>query len=333
MNIVYPAYWIWFLALPVSLGIIFLVYRRVAGIMESWFAVESYKRSYPFVKFLLRSVAYVLLFIALLGPYWGEQAQQLSVMGREIYLLMDVSASMNADDLKPSRLEKAKVEVRHLIEELKGDKIGLIIFADNAYVQCPLTTDFQAVNMFLELVSSEQFAQSGTNFRSALSVALSRFQSVDQRADHVSRAVVMISDGEDFGDTYTSIIDRFKQAHIGVFTVGIGTAEGAFIPNMDKGFRLGYKTHEDGTTAISQLHDETLKEIALHSGTTYVRIDAQNQGMDELIEQIKLLSASPLASRIEQVKNNQYQIFLAISLVLLMISLFLMPIRTDETND
>lgn len=333
MSFVYPTYWTWFLAIPVSLGIIFLVYRRVAYITEVWFESTSYFRSFPFVKFLLRSVAYLLLFIALLGPYWGEKKQMLNVLGREIYILVDVSASMNAEDLKPSRLQKAKFEIKKLVEELKGDKIGLIIFADNAYVQCPLTTDYHAVLMFLELVNSQQFAQTGTNFRAALAMALSRFQGTETPNNQVSRAVILVSDGEDFGDTYTSIIDRFKAAHINVFTVGVGTYEGSSIPAFDReGRRVGYKTHEDGTRAVSQLQEESLKAIANHSGTAYINLSQQDQDLNLLLEQIKSLASSPLISRMEQVKNNRFQMFLGISLMLLLVSLFVMPIRNNESK-
>ena len=332
MDVVYPAYWFWWLAVPVSLGIIYLVYRRVAYITENWFAPETYARSYPFFKFWLRAGAFVLLFVALLGPYWGERPSQTPVLGREIYILLDVSASMNAEDVRPNRLAKVKEELRSLIDAMKGDKIGLIVFAENAYVQCPLTTDYQAVKLFLDLASSNQFAQTGTNFRAALGVALNRFSNLENPNDKLSRVIILVSDGEDFGGKYTSIIDRFRQFYVRVFTVGVGTLEGAPIPHSEKGIQLGYKSHEDGTRAISYLQEESMQQIAAASGTNYIRIDDKTQSLEALQDQLQKLSVSPLSSRIEQVKNNKYQIFLGISLVLLLISLFIMPIRKDETK-
>jgi len=330
MKFVYPSYWLWWLVLPVSLGIIYLVYRRVAFIIDSWFEPGTYARSYPRLKFLLRSGAYLLLFVSLLGPYWGRSEEQLPVLGREIYLLLDVSASMNAEDVQPSRLEKARQELKRLVEEMKGDKIGLIVFAENAYVQCPLTTDYHAVKLFLDLAGTEQFAQTGTNFRSALGVALNRFSKLEEDNEQVSRAIVLVSDGEDFGGKYTSIIDRLRQNNVRVFTVGIGSTEGAPVPHLEKGVRLGYKTYEDGTRVISYLQEESLQEIARVSGTPYLRIDDAAQSLDPLIEKLKQSSVSPLDSRIEQVKSNKYQFFLGASILLLLLSLFLMPIRKDE---
>lgn len=331
MNIAYPSYWFWWLAIPVSLGIMYLVYRRVRLITYSWFDPGEYRRSFPLLKFFLRMGGYVLLFVALLGPYWGTGTEPMKVMGREVYILLDVSASMNARDLFPSRLEKAKQELHKLIDALKGDKIGLVVFTDNAYVQCPLTTDHQAVSLFLDLVSTDQFAQTGTNFRSALGVVLARFMKEEEPREYLSRAVVLVSDGEDFGGTYTSIIDRMQQLHVNIFTVGIGSLTGAPVPELQEGRLVGYKTYQDGRRATTYLEETKLMEIASASGTPYHRIDEQDKGMEELIQQLKAIAASPLATRMEQVNHNKYQLFLGLALLLFLVSLFIMPIRTNET--
>jgi Ca-activated chloride channel homolog len=327
LEFAFPQYWIWTLAIPVSMGIIFLVYRRVDHITRTWFGQEEYKRNHPLLKFVLRAVAFVFLFIALVGPYWREKERKVSIMGREIYLLLDVSSSMNAQDIRPSRLEKARQELKQLVYSLRGDKIGLIVFSEYAYVQCPLTRDYRAVSLFLDMVETDQFAQTGTQFRSSLATALERMTSVEGRSDNVNRAIVLVSDGEDYGDTYASIIDRLLQSNIKVFTVGIGTPEGAPVPQFVNKEQQGYKTYPDGSTAISRLLDEHLIDIAQQFGTEYIAIDAPYKRLDGLVEQLLLLTSSPLESKIEKVENNHYQLFLFVSLFCLLFSLFLMPIR------
>lgn len=310
-----------------SLGIIYLVYRRVDMIIHNWFSENEYKRNHPRLKFVLRSVAFVFLFIALVGPYWQEKERKVSVMGREVYILLDISASMNAEDIQPSRLEKARQELKQLVYSLRGDKIGLIVFSEYAYVQCPLTRDYRAVSLFLDMAETDQFAQTGTQFRSALAVALERFLSEKSRSDNANRAIVLLSDGEDYGDTYASIIDRLQQANIKVFTVGIGTSEGAQVPELVDEEKRGYKTYPDGSMAISRLLDEHLIQIAEQFGTEYIAIDAPYKRLDGLVEQLLLLTSSPLESKIERVESNRYQLFLFISLFCLLFSLFLMPVR------
>lgn len=325
MGISFPENWIWWLGLPVSLGAIFLIYQRVAVITESWFTPSQYSRSNPLLKACLRAIGWVFLFFALIGPYWGFEEMDKSLMGRQIYFLMDVSASMNVRDIDGvSRLDKAKEELKNLAESLRGDQIGLILFSDFAYVQCPLTTDYKAIQMYIDLAETNQFAQTGTQFRTALGTVLERFSSVYDQNPRSSRVVVMVSDGEDFGDAYSSIIDRLEMMHTKVFTIGVGTALGGQIPDKERG---GYMRFEDGTVAASTLDERDLKQISSMSKTPYFRLDSREENLDGLKEKILRLAASPLAEKIEKVNKNRYQLFLILSIVLLLTSMFLMPVR------
>lgn len=315
------------LGLPVTLGIIYLVYRRVAYITETWFSTEQYERSFPLLKLGMRMGGFILLFIALLGPYTHDADSTGSFLGREIFIVMDVSASMNAEDIKPSRLSFAKRELKELVDHLEGDKVGLILFAEYAYVQCPLTLDRRAVNLFLDMAESGQFAQTGTQFRSALAVAMDRFQNGSDQKGNKTQAVILVSDGEDFGDNYVSLIERLKQAGIVVYTVGIGTYEGAPVPNMVENRKAGYKRYEDGALAISRLVDNGLAGIAESFGTDYVKINELGKDFYPLEKQIKTLSSSPFLANMNKIQNNQYQAFLFLAMLLLMGSMFIMPIR------
>ena len=327
MNVVYPQYWIWMLGLPVSIGIIFLVYKRVSQITHIWFSEDQYERSRPFTKFFLRAAGFLLLFIGLLGPYWGDYEQKIGIVAREFYIVMDVSASMNARDIKPSRLERMKRELKQLIAKMEGDKIGLILFTENAYVQCPLTHDHEALTLFMDMAETNQFQQTGTQFRSALATAMDRFVNTESSDPNTSRGIILISDGEDFGDTYASLIERLKDARIEVFTVGVGTYEGAPIPREIDENVQGFKRYEDGTMVISRLVDDDLRSIANEFGTHYVVLDEPYDNIGDLERQIYALTASPIEAHMEKVENNRYQIFLFFSVILLFSSMFLMPIR------
>ncbi|MEL6591037.1 MAG: VWA domain-containing protein [Bacteroidota bacterium] len=323
-----PTYWVWLLGVPVTLAILYLVYRRVGGLLEAWFGQDEYARSLPFTKTLLRAGAFVALFLALMGPYWGEADDDLPLLSRDIYILLDVSASMNTKDVSPSRLEYAKGQLKQLIRDFQGDNFGLIIFSDFAYVQCPLTRDYEVMETFLDMAKTEQFAQNGTRFRPALSKALERFQKQVEGGEIRSRAVILVSDGEDFGDTYASLVERMKNLNIKVFTVGVGTYEGDVVPNLTAtSNRAGVKTLPDGRPAISRLLDEDLRYISESFDTDYVLLEEQGDNLSPLRRQIKQLSASPVAAQLLKVQQDRYQVFLFLAIILLFISLFLMPIR------
>jgi Ca-activated chloride channel homolog len=322
-------YWVWVLGIPVSLGIIFLVYKRVSQITTMWFSPDQYARSYPLVKFWLRGLAFLMLFIGLLGPYWGTEERPVSSLGREVYFLLDVSASMNANDVSPSRLERAKQEIKAILPELKGDRVGLILFTEYPYIQCPLTQDHSALELFLNMADTRQFKQTGTQFRSAMAKAVERLNETRRLQPDVSQAVVIISDGEDYGDLYTSLIERLRIAGVSVFTVGVGTYDGAPVPYLGEGESQAFLRHDDGSLVISQLQENKLREISASFGTRHLTIDGPNDNLNPLLDQIRRLVASPLETRMVQVENNKYQAFLLVSVMLLFVTLFLMPIRKE----
>lgn len=199
-----------------------------------------------------------------------------------------------------------------MVKELRGDKIGIIVFTSDAYVQCPLTKDYQAVNLFLDLIRSDQFSSTGTSFRDALLMAYHRFTDVEENeaSRPSSRIIVLISDGEDFGANYSSVIDRLKKEGIAVFPVGIGTYEGAPVPHYAGGKKVGFKLQKDGTVAKSILVDESLMQLAEFFGTEYTRMDTQIDDLRPVTEMVKLQSASILESKTDEVETNRYTWFL-----------------------
>lgn len=328
--LVFPEYGYWLLLIiPAAFAVVFAFLRSVSAV-SGWFDPGEYLFLYPIFKLILRGAAILLIAIAILGPYWGRLPEKVNKMGREVYFLLDVSASMMCEDIKPSRLTKIKKELKKMITALKGDKMGLIVFTSDAYVQCPLTTDYKALLLFVDLVSSEQFSNSGTDFRTALTMALKRFTETEKATRKMSRSIVLISDGEDFGDTYTSVSERLKSEGIMLFTVGVGTYEGGKVPNFNRGKMVGYKKNANGTPAISQLKDESLRSMAEDFGTQYHTIDQPVDDLGPIIDQVKLVSSSVIDSKSELSKVNRYQIPLLLGMILMAVSLFWMPVSPKK---
>jgi Ca-activated chloride channel homolog len=330
-----PDFWPFvFVLLPVAVlvGVIYYKSRRA---MRIWFAHEDYTFFLPEAKLLMRGFAALLFVIALLGPYWGRTEQEVPIRGREVYVLIDVSASMNCEDIQPTRLQKVKRDLKKMISQMSGDRVGIIVFTSDAYVQCPLTSDLNAANLFLDLVGTAQFSNSGTNFREALQTALIRFTEAEDSLEinrKLSRSIVLISDGEDFGENYTSVVARLKDHGITVFTVGVGTYAGAQVPEYQNGQKVGYKHGRDGSPAISQLKDETLQDIANSFNTMYTAVDDQFDNLDPVLDQIKVLSSQELDRERRLAEVNQYQWFLLAGIILFILSFFWMPYSASKRS-
>lgn len=316
----------WLLTLPVLLGLYLLIQNRSENVFHIWFSPSQYKNHHPVAKYFLNAGAVVLILIALAGPYWGNEGREVSVMGREVYFLVDVSASMNCTDLKPSRLEKTKKELRKLIQNLRGDKMGLIVFTSHGYVQCPLTTDEKAVGMFLDLIETSQFANTGTDLRAGLSKCLERFSAEPRRkGKKVSRAVVVLTDGEHFGDKYTSVVLRLQDQGVDVIPVAIGTEAGAPVPESPGSSQ--YKSDPSGQVAVSKINRDIIEELSHQTGHEAFYISGNADNLQALSHKIKNLPASVVDSRFEQSAANKYQWFLGAALMLMMISMYLTPLR------
>lgn len=335
--LVQPEWWPVFLFL-LPLGVVLgFLYIRNRSSVSIWFKPGTYTLFIPEIRLILRGIAVLFLSIAIVGPWWGRVEEQISQLGREVYFLIDVSASMNTEDIRPSRFSKVKKEVRSMINQLRGDKVGIIAFTTKAYVRCPLTNDYRAANLFLDILQPSQYASTGTDFRSALKLALDRFVRDDEEEDgeikvrpKVTRSVVLISDGEHFGKEYQSVIERMQDFGITVFPVGVGTYAGGQVPDIKGKRRLGYKKNEDGEVAISKLTDESLTDIAQQFGVEYTQIDDPIDNLDPVLDQIQMQSASVVDRETRLSDVNRYQVFLLLTVLCLFASMVLMPFQTRQ---
>jgi len=197
----------------------------------------------PFIKFSILMAAFALLILALANPQIGTRVEEVKQKGIDVYILLDVSLSMQAEDIKPNRLEKAKNEISNLIKKLKGDRIGLVVFAGDAYIQFPLTTDYAAANLFLSAVDCKSVPQAGTAIAAAINLAAKSF---DMTAT-TKKVIVTITDGEDHeGDVTTAVKDAVGKGMM-LYAIGLGSPEGTPIPVYnEKQQPVGFKTDKTG---------------------------------------------------------------------------------------
>lgn len=260
-----------------------------------------------------------LLIVALARPQFGTRVETVRREGQDIVVALDVSRSMLAEDIAPNRLEKAKLAVSRLIDRLEGDRIGLVAFAGEAFVQSPLTVDYAAARLFLNAMEPDLVPIQGTNLGAALDVSLRAFD--EQERQH--RVLIVITDGEDHEGEIDEAVARANESGIRIYTVGIGSPEGVPIPDFDaQGRRRGFKRDADGNVVTTRLEEATLRRIADETGGSYTRVTARGNELDDLAEQIAGMEGREIeAQRLTQYEER-YQIFLGLALALLVVELF-----------
>jgi Ca-activated chloride channel family protein len=272
------------------------------------------------IKFIIRSVYFALFIIALLGPSFGDVKKELKAVGKDIYIAVDLSPSMNAYDIPPSRLEKAKYELKNMLKQFSSDRIGLIIFTSEAFLQCPLTSDHQALFQFIETLNTDLIENKGTDFAPALDLAREKLLSEKAEEKNMNaKAILLISDGENFGDKTLEAADRAKVSKIKVFTLGIGTEKGSKIPLKGGGF----KKNEHNGYIISSLQSESLKKVAEITGGRYFEINENTNETDHLINTISQIKGVVKEVRKADTAANKYFYFLLIALFLIIIDVMI----------
>lgn len=270
-------------------------------------------------KFILRSLAFILLILALLGPSFGTSAREVKTIGKDIFLAVDLSQSMNAFDVQPTRLEKVKFELKNIVNALSSNRIGLIIFSGEAFIQSPLTYDQSALNLFIETLSTDLVPNTGTDFAPPLRMALEKLQNdPDFAGQQTSRVIVLISDGEDFGEETELVIEQIKDAGIRLFTLGVGTEEGSRIME-----RRRYKRDRQGQEVVTKLDPTALKKIASITNGQYFEINKRQNEVERLINVIRSIEGELRGARTISASANKFYYFLGAALALLAIDLLL----------
>lgn len=262
----------------------------------------------------LRVTALALLLLAAARPQWGVGEVEVEQEGIDVVVALDISRSMLADDVAPSRLARAKAELAGLIDSFDGDRVGLVFFAGAAFVQCPLTVDYAAARLFLSQADPSMISAQGTSLAAAVRTALSLFDDESGR----SRVVLAVTDGEDFEGGLEEVRDELQQRDVALYAVGIGTAEGAPVPlEDDYGRRQGFLRDRQGNVVISRLEEAELIRIVQASGGVYARAGRGGLDVDRLRREISALQGS--AYRSQRVTRYQDRFVYPLSAALLLL--------------
>tara|TARA_B100000963_G_scaffold179147_1_gene155714 strand:- start:113 stop:1084 length:972 start_codon:yes stop_codon:yes gene_type:complete len=273
-----------------------------------------------FTKFILRVTFFTLLIISLLGPNFGIKEEKVEVVGKDIMIAVDLSESMNANDIQPSRIEKVKFEIKKIVDEFSGDRIGIIMFSGEAFVQCPLTYDKNALNLFVETLNTGLVPNSGTDFGPPLELGLSKLQDKNSGDnDFKSKIIILFSDGEDFGEDTDKSIEKIKENSLKLFSVGIGTDQGSKILD-DFG---NFKKDNEGNDVITKLNSSSLRETADKTGGKYYEISKNKNEINQMITEIKNIKGDVIDEQTSNISENKYFYFLLFALVLIAIDFIL----------
>jgi len=269
-------------------------------------------------KGLAQLAAVALLVVALARPQFGTRVETVRTRGQDIVVAVDLSASMLAEDVAPSRLERARLAILRLMDQLDGDRIGLVAFAGDAFVQSPLTTDYAAAGLFLNAMSPDLMPIQGTDLGEALRVSLDALEEGAREA----KVLVLITDGEDHEGTYEEQLERLRALDVQLHVVGIGSSEGVPIPVFDeRGSRDGFLRDEDGAIVTTRLDEATLRRMVRSNGGSYVRAGSGGSDFEELVDRIAAGVGEELEAREITQFEEQYQVFLGLALALLVLEL------------
>jgi len=269
--------------------------------------------------FLLWRWALAFLVLALMNPRFGKKEVEVRYSGIDLMICLDVSNSMLAEDISPNRLLRARRAISQLLDKLHGDRIGLIVFAGDAYVQLPITTDYEAAEMFLSSVSAEMVPTQGTAIGKAIYLALNSFGD-----DNIgSRSIIIITDGENHEDDAVVAANQAHQQGVIVHTIGMGSEEGAPLPLYDRGVKRGFKKDKDGTTIISRLNEDMLTQVSVAGGGVFVRASNADVGLDIIIDEIEKMTKNEFGTEKYADHEDRFQIFLLAALVLLCLDVLL----------
>ena len=272
------------------------------------------------LKFILFCCAVALVVLAAARPQFGSKLREEKARGVEMMLVVDVSNSMLAEDFEPNRLERTKYAINRLFDGLKQDRVGLIVFAGEPRVQLPITSDYRMAKAFARRIDPSQVSVQGTAIGKALEQALLSFSG--ETDEKRSRAIILITDGENHDDDAVAVAKRAAEQGIRIYTIGIGTPEGAPIEIDGEFIR-----DEQGGMVVSKLNEEMLAQIADLTGGAYVRATKQDIGLDEIVRSINEMEQSELSTVRFEEFNEQYQYLLIAALVLLVAEFFLLARR------
>lgn len=322
----YPEYLYLLAVVPVYLAL-FIIYRirkkRSLQKMGDPLLVEKLspytsgiRQNIGHALFLLANAAFIL---AAAGPQVGSRVEEVKRKGADIMIALDVSNSMKAQDIQPSRLGRAKQAISRLIDRLEGDRIGIIVFAGEAYVQLPITTDYAAAKLFLNYIDTDIVPTQGTAIGAAIEIAVKSFAEDNKQ----NKAIIVITDGENHEDDAVAAARSANEKGIIVHTIGMGSEEGAPIPVMHNRVQVDFKKDKEGNIIISRLDPSALSSISSEGGGKFIRATNSDDGLSAAIKEINKMEKAEFGAKMITGYQDRFQYFVAAGLLLLLIEFLL----------
>jgi len=285
--------------------------------------------SRPWWKFALFAFAYSLCIIGAADPQIGSKVEEVKRKGADLMILLDVSNSMLSQDMIPNRLENAKRALAQLIDNLHDDRIGLIVFAGQAYVQLPMTTDYSAAKLFLSTINTNMVPTQGTAIGAAIDLGMKSFDF----KDGTGKAMIIITDGENHEDDAVAAAKNATDRDVSVHVIGIGSVEGAPVPIYQDGKQVGFHKDEQGKEVISKLDESMGKEIAAAGNGAYVRATNASSGLNIIMDQIGKIQRKTVDSKNFKEYEDRFQFFLGFALLLLIAEFFISNRKSQRLSN
>ncbi|HEV2601069.1 MAG TPA: VWA domain-containing protein [Candidatus Babeliales bacterium] len=286
-----------------------MVVRLLAVLQHESRLLLGFSQKKMKLKALLFFLGSVALFLVVLEPQWNKKEHVVAQEGRDLFIALDISRSMLVQDCKPDRLSCAKEKIKSLIKYLSCERIGLILFSGSTFVQCPLTADYGAFEMFLNQIDVETISSGTTALDAAIKKAIAAFQTTP---DQKNRLLVVFTDGEDFSSNLAGVKQQAAQVGMHIFTIGVGTTQGAPIPLFDvRGNHMGHQRNQKGGVVISRLNEDILRALSLDSGGIYIKMTDDDSDVRSLISHVNRFEKEKFDDKKIALFEQQYPYFIA----------------------
>lgn len=279
----------------------------------------------PSIKFWLSFAALALIVVALARPQFGSKKETITRQGIEAVIALDISNSMMAEDIAPNRLEKAKKIISRLIDKFENDKVGLIVFAGDAFVQLPITNDFISAKMFLETISPALISRQGTDIGGAISLAMKSFTNTEG----VGKAIILITDGENHEGGAEEAAKLAADKGMNVYVLGIGSLEGAPIPADGSN---DYRRDKEGNVVVTKLNEQMAQSVAQAGNGAYIRVDNTNNAQKILESEVNKLAKADVTTEVYTEFNEQFEFIAWIAFILLVIEALILTGKSRFTR-
>jgi len=277
--------------------------------------IPDVSRGKQMVKFILYTLALIFLILGICNLQTGSKMQDVKREGADIMICLDVSNSMLAEDLKPNRLERAKQAIEQMIDKLQGDRLGIVVFAGEAYTQLPITIDYGSAKLFLNAITPNIIERQGTDISAAIQKATESFGKDEGK----NKAIIVITDGEDHEEDAIKAAEEAGKAGISINTIGIGSDAGVPIPIYNNGIPAGYRKDKEGNTVVTKLNEKLLQSIAGAANGVYVKANNADVGLDAVLDKVGELEKKQFEAKMYTDYEDQFQWFIAASLLFLLI--------------